>query len=202
MFLGSQALVPAYATTYTMTLHTDASSYSGSQPIHITGSVSPAPGPNTGVIITIKNSANGLADVTEVAPSSTTGSFNYTSVPGGSAAWITGSYSVNATWGGDGATASQVVTFSYTATTTTSTTSTTTTTTSSTSSTTSATSTTSTTSATTTTSQTSTTSSTSTTTSSTVPEFPSGALALLALAGLAFAAAMSRRLARPSAALR
>lgn len=181
--LLAQAFAPAHAATvYTMTLQTDAPSYSGVQPITMTGVVSPAPGPNTGVIITIKNSVGSVADINEVFPSATNGSFTDVSVPGGNPAWTTGTFSVNATWGGGGATASKVVTFAYSATATT-----TTTTTSSTSTMTSATSSTSTS---TTTSSTSTT--TTTTTSSTVPEFPFSVLAVVALIGMAVVAYLSK----------
>ncbi|HUK75834.1 MAG TPA: hypothetical protein VLU99_08575, partial [Nitrososphaerales archaeon] len=112
-FALSLAISPAYATTYTMTLQTDASSYSGLQPILITGAISPVPGANTAVIITVKNQAGTVADITEVIPSTVDGSFSYTSHPGGNAAWTSGTFTVNATWGGNGATASSVVTFAY-----------------------------------------------------------------------------------------
>jgi hypothetical protein len=112
--LALLAFAPAAsAVTYTVGLQTSASSYSGTQAIPITGTVSPAPGANTGVIITIENSNGSLADVDEVNPSASTGAFNYTSHPGGNAAWIAGTYTVNATWGGDGTSASAVVTFTY-----------------------------------------------------------------------------------------
>jgi len=125
IFLFSQTFVPASAVTYSITLQTNAPSYSGLQPIVITGVISPAPGANTAVIITIKNPAGTVADIDEAIPSSTTGSFNYTSYPGGSSAWTSGTFSVNATWGGNGATASMVTTFSYSSTTTATTTTTT-----------------------------------------------------------------------------
>lgn len=184
-FLVSQAFVPALAATaYTMTLQTDAASYSGIQPIKITGAITPAPGANTAVIITVKNSAGGVADVNEVVPLND-GTFSDTSVPGGSAAWTSGIYTVNATWGGNGATASKVVSFSYSPVATTTTTTTTTTTVTS-----------------TTAASTSTTSTSppGATTSSTVPEFPSGVLAMVALVGMALVAVISRRVApRPPA---
>ncbi len=63
LFLCLQVVIPALAaTTYTMTLQTDQIAYSGAQPITITGTISPAPGPNTGVIVTIKNSVGSVAD--------------------------------------------------------------------------------------------------------------------------------------------
>jgi len=124
VLLALSAFAPAAsAATYTVSVQTSAPSYSGSQAIPITGTVSPAPGANTGIIITIENSNGSVADVDEVNPNASTGAFNYTSHPGGNAAWTAGTYTVNATWGGDGTSASAVATFKYslTATTTTST---------------------------------------------------------------------------------
>jgi hypothetical protein len=180
--LSSQALIPVYAAaTYSMTLQTDMPSYSGAQPIIITGVISPAPGPNTGVIITIKNAAGTVADINEVIPNSSDGTFSDKSVPGGSAAWTAGTFTVNATWGGGSATASKTTTFVYSptpgsTTTTSSTTSTTSSTTSTTKSTTAVPITT-----------------TTTTTTSTVPEFPSSVLAIVALVGMALVALLSKR---------
>jgi hypothetical protein len=189
IFLSFQVLAPAQAaTTYTMTLRTDSPSYSGGQPITITGVLSPAPGPNTAVIITIRNHAGSIADVNEVLVLAN-GSFGWTSYPGGSAAWSSGAFSVNATWGGDGATASRVVTFAYAAvptSTTTSAASTTDTTTKSS------------TTSTTTSPPNSTTKSTATVVTSTTPEFPPSVLAAVALACLALVAAFSRWTSRPS----
>jgi hypothetical protein len=176
----SQVSVPALAQTYAVTLQTNAPSYSGVGPIQITGQVSPAPGPNTAVVITIHNSAGGVAEITEVVPNPTAGSFSYTSYPGGNAAWTTGTFTVNATWGGDGETATQVSTFAYTAS----------------ASSTSSSSSTSTTSSTSRSSSISSASSTSTTSKATpAPEFPASALALVALVGVAVVAALSRRIA-------
>ncbi len=175
IFLFSQALVPAYAaTSYTITVQTASPSYSGAQPIAISGVVSPAPGANTAVIITIKNSAGSVADVVYSNPDPSSGSYSGTSVPGGNPAWTAGTFTVNATWGGNGSTASMVTTFTYSPTVTTTTTTTV------------STSDTSTTSVTTT-------AATSATTTSTAPEFPSSALAVVALVAVAMVAALSRK---------
>jgi len=167
-----------------MTLQTDMATYSGAQPIKITGVISPAPGPNTGVIITIRNAAGSVADINEVFPNPSDGSFTDTSVPGGNAAWTTGTFTVNATWGGASATASKTATFYYSpsAATTTTTSSATTTSSTKVATTTSTTSTTST-----------TTSTTATVTTSTAPEFPSGVLAIVVLVGMALVALLSKR---------
>jgi len=181
LFLFSQAFVPASAaTTYTITLQTSAPSYSGEQPILITGVVSPALAlANTAIIVTIKDSAGSVADINEILPGPTNGSFSYTSIPGGNTAWTSGTFFVNATWAGNGATASMVTTFTYspTATTTATTTITTVTTIPA-------------------------TSATSTTTTATAPEFPSSALAIVALVAVALVAVLSRRVAlRPPGSL-
>jgi hypothetical protein len=180
----SQVSVPALAQTYAVTLQTNSPSYSGVGPIEITGQVSPAPGPNTAVVITIDNPAQSVAEITEVVPNPTTGSFSYTAYPGGNAAWTTGTFTVNATWGGDGETATHVAAFAYTASA------------SSTTSSSSSTSSKSTTSSTSRSSSISSASSTSTTSKATpAPEFPASALALVALVGVAVVAALSRRIA-------
>jgi len=183
--LSSQALIPVYAAaTYSMTLQTDMPSYSGAQPIIITGVISPAPGPNTGVIITIKNAAGSVADINEVIPNSSDGTFSDKSVPGGNAAWTAGTFTVNATWGGGSATASKTTTFVYSPTP---------------SSTTTTSSTTSTTSTTTSTTTAVPITTTTTTTTSSVPEFPSSVLAIVALVGMALVALLSKRVVLKSA---
>lgn len=174
--LLAQPLVPALGATYTMTLKTDQPAYAGRQLILVTGTISPAPGAGTAIIITISNAQGSLADVDEVVPNATTGTFNYTSHPGGNSAWSSGTFTVNATWGGDGAVASQVTTFEYTAT---------------------ASSTSSSGSTASSTSSTASSSSASSSTSSTTtpaPEFPVGALAALALIALGLVAVLSKKL--------
>ena len=187
VFLAFQAFAPASANvgSYTMALQTNAASYTGSQSIMISGTVSPAPGPNTAVIITVTNPNHAGIDYQDDAVNPTTGGFSGVTVAGGpitcagNPCWIAGTYSVNATWGGSGSTVSQVVTFTYTPASTTTTTSTTGTVTSTSSTTTS----------------TSTPFITTSTSTSTVPEFPSASLAVVALIGFALVALLSRRVA-------
>jgi len=208
------ASVPAHAAS-TITLTTDQPSYTGAQTIKMSGTVSPAPGPNTGVVIQTKNPNGMIIDIDEVTPDAASGKYSYTLYPAGSANWVDGTYVVNATWGdSNGNVAFVTAGFHYTGavtTTTTSTTSTTTTTTSTTTSTTSTTTTTTTstttstttlpptsttTTSTSTTSTTTTTSSTFTVSTSTTPEFPSSVLAAVALALLSVVAVLSRRVQR------
>ena len=103
MFAAGTFATPVLAAqTYTVTVQTNQPTYSGTTPILITGVVSPAPGPNTAAVITIDNPQGTQVDLSEATVSATTGAFNYTSVPGGMAGWNTGTYTVNATWGGQG----------------------------------------------------------------------------------------------------
>jgi hypothetical protein len=118
---------PVAAVTYSLTVGTDSGSYIGSSTIHITGQVSPAPGPNTGVAIRIFNPSKVLVTADEVHVNGTTGSYSDAIVAGGSSGWVAGNYVVNATWGAYGpvvfSTASFAWSVSGTTTTTTSTTS-------------------------------------------------------------------------------
>jgi len=165
----------AGAVTYTITVKTDASSYTGAQTLTASGVVSPAPGPGTAVFLSIRNPSGDPVAVASAPVDGASGSYQHSFVLGGSSKWVTGTYTVNASWGYSvsSPTISASAKFTYsptgnatTSTTTTSSTSTTTSTTSSTSSSSTASSTTtSTTSTSTTTSQTSTT--TPSTTSST-----------------------------------
>jgi hypothetical protein len=112
-FLLAMLASPAFGSTYSMTVTTASSSYSGTQAISISGTVSPAPGPNTAVIVTIRNSGGAIADVNEV-PVMTNGSYGWTSYPGANPYWTTGTFTVNATWGdSNGDSSSAVTTFSY-----------------------------------------------------------------------------------------
>jgi hypothetical protein len=119
---------PAFAaTTYTVSVQTDAASYSAAQTITTSGTVSPAPGPNTAVVVTIKNPAGTVVDIGDDPVNPSTGAYTQVTVAGGSSAWIAGTYSVNATWGGNSSTATMTTTFTYSPTVTSTTTSSTTT---------------------------------------------------------------------------
>jgi len=155
-------IAPAFAaTTYTVSVQTDAASYSAAQAITTSGTVSPSPGPNTAVVVTLKSPAGTVVDIGDAPVNPSTGTYTQITVAGGSAAWVAGTYSVNATWGGNGSTATMTTTFAYSPTSTTTTTSSITTSTSSTSST-----------STTSTSKTTTSSSSSTLSTTTAPSVP------------------------------
>ena len=135
----------AFATTYTITVATDATSYIAGQTIKVTGSVLPTPGPSTAatirICLTACKAGNAVVAAVPAGIGASTGEFNYTFVAGGPN-WAAGTYAVNATWGAYPPTIFHVTTFAYlvSKTTTTSTTSTSTSTSSSTTSSTSTTS--------------------------------------------------------------
>lgn len=96
-----------------MTLSTNASSYSGQATIQVTGTITPAPTTsNSAVIITTKGPM-GVVDIGNAPVATGTGAFAYTFVSGGSASWVPGAYVVNGTWGQSGNTASATATFTY-----------------------------------------------------------------------------------------
>lgn len=171
-------VTPILAVSYTITVQTDYPTYTGVSTIHITGKVSPAPGPNTATFVSVVNPNGKPVDYGDEQVDANTGAFSHTTVTGGAgplaALWISGTYTVNASWGSSGTVVYQTATFMYTATTTTSTTTTTT-------------------SSTTTKSSTSTSTGTSTTsTSSTIPEFNPAALLIVSLVALAAIAVVGR----------
>jgi len=102
--------VAAFAAT-TVTVATNSNSYNGVQTVSVTGTVTPAPGAGTNVVITTRGPA-GVVDINSVPVNS--GAFSYALVTGGSTTWVSGTYTVNATWGGPGGTASATATFTYT----------------------------------------------------------------------------------------
>lgn len=171
---------PILAVSYTISIQTDYPTYSGVSTIHITGQVSPAPGPDTAAFVSVLNPHGDPVDYGVEQVDANTGAFSHSTVTGGAgplaAAWISGTYTVNASWGSSGTVAYQTTTFGYTATTTTTTSSTSTTTTS-----------------TTTSSSTSTSTGTSaTSTSSVIPEFNPQALLIVSLVALAVIAVLGR----------
>lgn len=122
----------ARAAGSTITVQTDASSYSGAQKLTASGAVSPAPGPGTAVFLKISNPAGTNVAVGQASVDGSTGSYQGTFVLGGTSAWTSGTYTLSATWGNSASTApvnaSVSFTYSPSVTTTTTTTSQTTTT--------------------------------------------------------------------------
>ena len=121
-------------TSYTLTVSTDKPSYASGQAIQVSGKVSPAPGPNTAVFLEIINPHGVVVAPGEAQVGASTGSYNYTFVAGGTSSWVSGTYTVNATWGAYPPQVDAVATFQYAPTVITTSSSTTTSTTSTTSS--------------------------------------------------------------------
>jgi len=87
------------ASSYTVSVTADAPSYVGSATIHLSGQVSPAPGPGTAVLIRISNPNKVVVTADEAQVNGTTGNYSDSIVAGGSANWVGGDYLVNVTWG-------------------------------------------------------------------------------------------------------
>src|SRR5438128_820193 len=162
--VASAAILGVRAAT-TVSVTTDKPAYYSSDTIMITATITPAPQPNTtSAFVTVMN-PNGKVVAPSPAQVGNNGAFHYTFGAGGTSSWISGTYTVNASWSGSVSMKPIWSTSTFTYSPMASTTSTSTTSTSTTS--TSATSTTSTTS--TTTTSTTTTSSTSTSSTTTPP---------------------------------
>jgi trimeric autotransporter adhesin len=97
----------AFAAT-TVTVATNSNSYNGVQTVSVTGTVTPAPGPSTNVVITTRG-PSGVVDINSVPVNS--GAYSYAFVTGGSTNWVQGTYTVNATVAVG---ASATTTFTYT----------------------------------------------------------------------------------------
>jgi hypothetical protein len=106
----------ASATTFALTVHTDASAYSGSQRIVISGSVSPAPNSTaTAVFVTVFNPDHVLVIANSTEVNAATGAFVDVEFAGGTVTWIPGQYLVNASWGASGSVISGTAAFTYSA---------------------------------------------------------------------------------------
>ena len=101
------------AGSITFSSPTSGSSFKDSQSYSIAGTVSPIPGQADSAFISVKNPSGVTVDAGSVAVNPSTGGFTYSTAVGGSASWVTGTYTITATdsYGATGST-----TFSYTAT--------------------------------------------------------------------------------------
>ncbi|MDG6983593.1 MAG: hypothetical protein JRN28_03470 [Nitrososphaerota archaeon] len=108
----SPMVVNAAAGSVTFTSPASGASYSGSQTYTISGTISPAPTQADQVGLTVKNPSGQTVDLASVTVSS--GSFSYSTAVGGTAAWVTGTYTITAL---DSYGATGTATFSYTSTT-------------------------------------------------------------------------------------
>jgi len=107
--------VAALGATSTMTLQTNASSYSSGQSVTVSGTITPAPTIASAVVVTTFG-PNGVADTGTAAVQTGTGTFSYTFVAGGSMYWATGgTFTITGMWGAQGNTATATTTFTYAA---------------------------------------------------------------------------------------
>jgi len=110
-------LVPVFAnaTSYTLTVKTDQSSYATGATVTVSGTVTPAPAAGTAVGISVISPSG--AQVAFISPQVTAGSYSGTFVTGGTGNWVSGTFTVTAKWA-DNATGpayAESTTFTYTA---------------------------------------------------------------------------------------
>jgi methyl-accepting chemotaxis protein len=100
----------AYAASISFTSPASGTTYKGTQSYSITGAVSPIPSQPDNVFVTVKNPSGTTVDAASVSVSLSTGTFDYATATGGSANWVTGTYTITATdsYGATGST-----TFAY-----------------------------------------------------------------------------------------
>jgi len=101
--------------SYYVTVVTDKSSYMAGQTIAISGSVHPAPGPSTAVFLRVFNPSGNTVAVGDAPVDATTGDYTFSLAAGGTSAWVTGAYTVNATWGAYPPTVYGTTVFTYAA---------------------------------------------------------------------------------------
>ncbi|MDE1858424.1 MAG: hypothetical protein KGI26_05110 [Thaumarchaeota archaeon] len=112
MALVLSPMVVNAAGSITFTSPASGASYTNSQTYTISGTISPAPTQADQVGLTVKNPTGQTVDLASVTVSS--GSFSYSTAVGGTAAWVTGTYTITAL---DSYGATGTATFSYTSTT-------------------------------------------------------------------------------------
>ncbi|HEV2174034.1 MAG TPA: hypothetical protein VGS04_08125 [Nitrososphaerales archaeon] len=104
--------VAAFAAGETVTVSTDAKTYSGNATIQVSGTVTPAPSAAGTAVVVTTTGPMGAVDTGTAPVAATTGTYSYVLVAG-SPQWIGGTYTVNATYGGPGGTGSMTTTFAY-----------------------------------------------------------------------------------------
>jgi hypothetical protein len=105
-------LVAHAAGSITFSSPTSGAAYKGTQSYSITGVINPAPGVADSAFITVKNPSGQTVDATSASVNPSTGGFTYATATGGSANWVTGTYTIAAT---DSYGATGTTTFTYTA---------------------------------------------------------------------------------------
>jgi len=93
-------VAPAFAATYTVTVATDQGSYSGTEPVHVTGSVSPSPGASQAVSFTVTNPSGQSYPIPPANINPTTGGFTTVFNTGGPYYTMSGTYTLTAQFNG------------------------------------------------------------------------------------------------------
>jgi hypothetical protein len=84
-------------TTYSVTMSTNSSAYTGAQTVVISGQISPTPPLGTNASIQVTNPSGITVEVDNASVGTSAPSFSYSFVAGGTN-WINGVYNVTATW--------------------------------------------------------------------------------------------------------
>src|SRR5580704_11350176 len=109
MVLGPMA---AFAAGETVTVATNAPTYTGMATVQVSGTVTPAPADASTSVVVTTTGPMGAVDTGTATVQPTSGTYLYVFVAGGPS-WISGAYKVNATYGGPGGTGSATTTFTY-----------------------------------------------------------------------------------------
>ncbi len=99
------------AGSITFTSPASGASYKGTASYSISGAVSPIPSQADNVFVSVKNPSGVTVDAASVSVAATTGTFTYATATGGSANWVSGTYTITAT---DSFGATGTTTFAYT----------------------------------------------------------------------------------------
>jgi hypothetical protein len=90
-------LSPVAFAANTITVNTDKPSYTDADMITISGTASPAPGPGFNAFVQVTNPSGSIVFAQSVPVGATTGQFSTSFAAGGSAAWVSGTYTVTVT---------------------------------------------------------------------------------------------------------
>jgi len=112
--VAALVLAPMAASAGSITFSSPAagSSFKGSQSYTISGTVSPAPGQADSAFVSVTSPSGATVDAGSVPVGASTGTFSYSTAVGGSAQWVSGTYTITAT---DSYGATGTTTFTYTA---------------------------------------------------------------------------------------
>jgi trimeric autotransporter adhesin len=104
--------VAAFAAGETVTVSTNSSTYSGNAAIQVSGTVTPPPSAAGTAVVIVITGPMGAVDTGEANVAASTGTYAST-FEAGSPSWVSGPYTVNATYGGPGGTGFGLANFTY-----------------------------------------------------------------------------------------